>query len=146
MATIKKFEDLEIWKLSREMSKNVYLLTFKDEFSKDFGLKDQIRRSSGSVMDNIAEGFGRGGNKEFTNFLTYSVASCNEVESQLYRAIDNEYISKEEFDFCYELCEKIISKTGSFIRYLNESNIKGIKYNNRVNELEIRYGNYEDEC
>ena len=98
MATITKFEDLETWQLARQLADKVFQLTKKNDFAKDFGLIKQIRNSSGSVMDNIAEGFGRGGNKEFANFLCYSTGSCCEVQSQLYRAMDWKYITNDEFE------------------------------------------------
>lgn len=88
MATILRFEDLEVWQKAREISKYVFLLTNKDNFSRDFSLKDQINRSCGSAMDNIAEGFERDGNKEFINFLTISKGSVGEIRSQTYRAFD----------------------------------------------------------
>jgi four helix bundle protein len=131
MATVRRFEDLEIWQLARQLSNKVLKLTQKEKFSKDFGFKGQIKDSSGSVMDNIAEGFGRGGNKEFSNFLSFSTGSCCEVQSQLYRALDWNYITKYEFDECNTLAKKIISKSGKFIAYLNQSQYKGEKFKNR---------------
>ncbi|MEP7251300.1 MAG: four helix bundle protein [Ginsengibacter sp.] len=83
MATIQKFEDLKVWQKARLICNEVFLLTTEGAFSKDFGLKDQINRSSGSIMDNIAEGFGRKGNLEFINFLTYANGSACECKSQL---------------------------------------------------------------
>jgi len=128
MGTIQKFEDLIIWKLARELAKNIFKLTLKDSFSKDFKLVGQIRSSSGSAMDNIAEGFDREGNKEFIQFLYISKGSCNEVKSQLYRALDNNYIDKNEFDLNYDKATELSNKTKSFINYLKQSELKGYKY------------------
>ena len=131
MGTIKKFEELEIWQLARQLCKKVFILTEKEKFRKDFNFKAQIKDSSGSVMDNIAEGFGRGGNKEFIKFLTIAIASCCEVQSQLYRSFDWDYISEDEFKDCYNLADEIINKSGSLITYLNKSEHKGQKYKYR---------------
>jgi four helix bundle protein len=132
MATINKFEDLEIWKLARQLAKQIFALTEKEKFSRDFELKNQIKASSGSVMDNIAEGFGRGGNKEFVTFLCYSIGSASESQSQLYRALDYNYITQTEFDENYTLASTIIKKCGSFVTYLNKSNYKGEKFKHRT--------------
>ncbi len=98
MATIKKFEDIQAWQKAREITKKIYLLTATEKFSKDFGLRDQIRRASVSIMANIAKGFGRKTNKEFANFLVYSNGSASEVQSHLYVALDLEYIDQTSFD------------------------------------------------
>jgi four helix bundle protein len=132
MATIKQFEDLEIWQLSRELDKKIFSLTEKEKFSKDFGMRNQIRDASGSIMDNIAEGFGRGGNREFVNFLTYSIGSCSETQSQLYRALDRNYINETEFNESYNLSKTIITKCGSFVTYLNKSTVRGEKFKHRT--------------
>ena len=98
MSTIKQIEDLEVWKLARELCQDIFKLTLQDAFSKDFGLKNQIRDSSGSVMDNITEGFERDGSSEFVQFLSISKGSCGESRSQLYRALDRNYITTEQFE------------------------------------------------
>lgn len=131
MATIKRFEDLEVWQVARELCRFVCKITSKEKFSKDFTLKDQIRSSSGSAMDNISEGFGRGGKNEFIQFLGISNGSGRETQSQLYRAFDYGYIVQEEFKEGYELADKLCNKIGSFISYLNSSDIKGVKFRNR---------------
>jgi four helix bundle protein len=139
MATITKFEELEIWQLARELANDIFeLYTNSEDFSRDFKLRDQINGSIGSVMDNIAEGFERGGRNVpiaigIINFLTYSKGSAGEVKSQLYRALDRKYITREKFDRLYEKTDLIGKKTGSFINYLNTSPHKGNKFKNRKN-------------
>lgn len=131
MATIRKFEILEVWQIAREICRFVRDVTLKDQFSRNFTLKDQIQRSSGSAMDNIAEGFGRGSRLEFIQYLGISNGSTEEVKSQLYRALDYDYITQEEFDTGYELATKLNNKLGSFINYLNSSDYQGKKFQNR---------------
>lgn len=128
MSIIERFEDLDVWKNARELSKQVYNLTNKELFNKDFRLKDQIRGASGSIMDNIAEGFEREGNKEFIQFLFISKGSCGEVKSQLYRALDNSYITNEEFEIQYKVADDISKSLSNFIKYLKQSEYKGTKY------------------
>lgn len=94
---IERFEDLIAWQKARELTKNIYKITKPGDFSKDFGLRDQIRRSSVSIMSNIAEGFERGGRSEFNQFLVYAKGSCAEFRSQLYVALDAEYIDAITF-------------------------------------------------
>jgi four helix bundle protein len=115
---IERFEDIEGWKLGRELTCLVYRLSKNDGFSKDRGLKDQIQRAAGSVMHNIAEGFDGGSNAEFIKFLRYSQRSASEVRSQLYVALDQQYISQAEFDQTYLLAVQAKDKIGGFIAYL----------------------------
>jgi four helix bundle protein len=117
---IERFEDIEGWKLARELCRMVYAVTKQSEFSRDFGLKDQIQRASGSAMHNIAEGFDGGSNAEFVKFLRYAQRSCTEVKSELYVAIDQEYITQEDFDRLYDQAEKTHKTIGGFIRYLSK--------------------------
>ena len=131
MATYKRFEDLEIWQLARQLCQLIFSYTLQDKFSRDFALKDQIRRSSGSIMDNIAEGFERGGNREFINFLSIAKGSSGEVQSQLYRSKDETLISDEQFTGAYNLAEEIKNKIGGFMKYLSTSEFKGIKFKDR---------------
>lgn len=93
MATIQKFEEIEIWQLARELSKKLYPFTFQEPISKDFRFKDQIRGTCGFIMDNIAEGFGRGSRKEFINSLTVARGELDELKSQLYRSLDIGYFN-----------------------------------------------------
>lgn len=137
MATIKSFEELEVWKTARELCKVVFEITLKEPFSKDFSLKNQIRSSSGSAMDNIAEGFERGGRKEFIQFLGISKGSAGEVCSQLYRAFDQEYISQESFDKGLVLAKRVGKMDQGLIDYLNTTEIKGSKYKTAEEPFEL---------
>lgn len=125
---VSRFEELDIWKEARELYKHVFLITSKEPFSSDFRFRDQIRASSGSVSDNIAEGFDRGGNKEFIQFLSISKGSCGEVRSQSYRAFDSNYIRKEELDELLIRTESISRKITALVKYLKGSSLKGPKF------------------
>ncbi|MXS71496.1 four helix bundle protein [Flavobacteriaceae bacterium W22] len=129
MATIKKFEDLEIWKLSRELCNEIYTIIETTPLKNNYRLCNQIDGSSGSVMDNIAEGFERNGNKEFVQFLSIAKASCGETRSQLYRVFDRKFITSKEFEILKEKSETLNKKIGAFINYLKNSELKGSKYN-----------------
>ncbi len=128
MATIEKFEDLEAWKLSREITKDVYRLCKNELFARDYGLRDQICRASVSIMSNIAEGFERDGGKEFINFLSIAKGSAGEVRAQLYIAFDQNYISESEFDHIYKKVIQNSRVIAGLINYLKQSGVKGIKY------------------
>jgi four helix bundle protein len=125
---VNRFEDLEIWQDARELCKFVKRITSLPLFSRDFQLRDQIRSSSGSVMDNIAEGFERGGNKEFIQFLCISKGSCGETRSQGYRAFDYDYIDKETLEECIVRTTSLSVKISNLIEYLKKSDFKGFKY------------------
>ncbi len=126
--TIEKFEDLEIWQLANELTKEIFKITSKEEFNKDFSLRNQIRASSGSIMDNIAEGFERGGNKEFSQFLYIAKGSCGETRSQLYRAHEFQHIDKSTLDELIRLALKLNVKIANLITYLKTSDLKGAKH------------------
>jgi len=115
---IRRFEDIEGWQSARELTRQVYAVAHCGEFSRDFGLRDQITRAAGSTMHNIAEGFDGGSNPEFIKFLRYSQRSCSEVQSQLYVARDQDYLTRDEFDAIYAQAELTHAKVGGFIRYL----------------------------
>lgn len=125
---IEQFEDLEVWQEARKFAKKIFEISKKDPFVNDFRLRDQIRASTGSIMDNIAEGYERGGTKEFLQFLSISKASCGESRSQCYRALDYGYISQEIFEDLIKDCLCINRQISGFMKYLSSSNIKGTKY------------------
>ncbi len=126
---IKRFEELEIWQEARELSKYVFKVTSQEPFVNDYRFRDQMRASAGSVMDNIAEGFDRGGNKEFYQFLSISRGSCGEVRSQSYRAFDWEYVTSDQLKELLERTERLSRKTASLMNHLKTSKNKGSKYN-----------------
>ncbi|MGC4129653.1 MAG: four helix bundle protein [Bergeyella sp.] len=128
MATITRFEDLEIWQLARQFSKEICRLAEREIFKKDYKLKMQIKGSAGSAMDNIAEGFEREGNGEFKQFLYISKGSAGETRSQLYRAFDNNFIEENEFNQLKTKAEYLSVKIKNFINYLETTEIKGRKY------------------
>ena len=131
MATIQRFEDLEVWKIARELSRKIYALTFVDPIKSDYRLKDQLRGSCGSVMDNIAEGFERSSQFEFINALSYSKGETGELKSQLDRCLDNNYLTQHLFEELYNEADVLTRKLTAFISYLNSSKVKGQKFKNR---------------
>jgi len=128
MAKIERFEDFECWKAGRELRKTIYRFTRSRAFATDFSLVDQIRRAAQSVTSNIAEGFGREGNKEFINFLSISKGSVSEVQDQLYTALDENYITQADFDRAYALADSASRLIGGLSTYLKQTEISGIKF------------------
>ena len=128
MATIVKFEDLDAWKIARDLTREVYRVTSADRFSRDFGLKDQIRKASVSIMSNIAEGFERDGNREFCNFLSIGKGSAGEVRSQLYVALDQNYITQGDFDSIYAKATEGGRVIAGLTNYLKQSSYQGTKF------------------
>ena len=128
MATWVTFEDIEAWQLARAFCQDIYLLIKETELAKDFRLKDQINGSSGSTMDNIAEGYERGGNREFIQFLSIAKASIGESRSQLYRIFDRGYIDENSFKDLSNKTRIISMKISKLIGYLKSSSYKGVKY------------------
>lgn len=127
MATIKRFEDLDVWKVSRELCNKLGVIIDTNALKRNFRLIGQIEGASGSIMDNIAEGFERGTKAEFILFLGYSKGSCGELRSQLYRALDRKYITIEQFDELYMLAVRISIMLQKFIGYLLKSDIQGLR-------------------
>jgi len=128
MAAVKDFEELAIFQKARELSKKIYPVTNKEGFKSDFRFVQQIRAAAGSIMDNIAEGFERGGNKEFLNFLYIAKGSCGEVRSQLIRANDIGYLTSQEYDELYSECRKLSAGIMNFIKEIKASDITGAKF------------------
>lgn len=121
-----------MWQKARALAKKVYQLTFTSPLCNDFRLKDQMRGSSGSIMDNIAEGFDRSSRLEFINSLSIAKGETGELKPQLYRCLDVDYISKEIFEELYSETDEVAKMIAGFIDYLNTSTIKGKKFKNRI--------------
>lgn len=136
MAKVERFEDLEIWQLARQLCIDIEVLINTNILSKNKSLAYQLQRSSGSVMDNIAEGFEKENTKEFVTFLFHSKASCGEVRSQLYRSSDLGYIEFEKVNLLINKAETISRKTKTFINYLQSSGLKGTRH---VSEPTVEY-------
>ncbi len=128
MATITRFEDLDAWRLARELTREIYRVSSDGAFAKDYGLCNQIRKASVSIMSNVAEGFERDGNKEFCNFLSIAKGSTGEVKSQLYVALDQNYISEIEFNAIYNMATENGRVTAGLMNYLRQTEIKGAKF------------------
>jgi four helix bundle protein len=128
MSTFKRLDEIEAWQKARQLAKEVYRISNEGPFARDFSLRDQIRRAAVSVMSNITEGFGRGGTKEFIQFLSVARGSISELESQLYVALDQQHISQSTFDQLTGLADETGRMIGGLIRYLSHAKIKGTKY------------------
>jgi len=128
MSTWKSFEDIEVWQLAREFCQDIYRIIQYDGLKTDYKLKEQINGSSGSIMDNIAEGFERNGNKEFINFLSIAKGSAGESRSQLHRIFDRKYITDQEYNERLVKIKNISGKIQNQMTYLKNSEFKGTKY------------------
>jgi len=128
MAKIERFEDMLSWQKARAVTRDVYLLSKRGDFAKDFELRGQMRSASVSIMSNIAEGFERGGDKEFIQFLSTAKGSCGEVRSQLYVALDQSYISETEFSNLYAGTVEVGRLVSGFMSYLQKSDLRGNKF------------------
>jgi len=133
MATIKKFEDIEAWKVARDLCSKIGAVIDGGSFKKSFRLIGQIEGSSGSIMDNIAEGFKRGTRSEFIQFLGYSKGSCGELRSQLYRALDRNYISQQQYDEFYIMAVRVSAMLQKLIEYLQQTQVKGVRKKEPLN-------------
>jgi four helix bundle protein len=128
MATFKSFEEIDAWKLARALAKEIFIITKEKPFIHDLKLINQMMSSSGSIMDNIAEGFERGGNKEFVQFLSIAKGSSGELRSQLYRSLDYEYILETKHNELHQKCVEVSSKIEKLMEYLKSSDFKGSKF------------------
>lgn len=128
MSKVERFEDLEAWKLARKLVASIYDASATGDFSRDFALRDQIRRASISIASNIAEGFERDGDREFLQFLSMAKGSCGEVRAQLYLAFDRAYLSEQQFKQITQQAAEVSRVLSGLIRYLLQSQFSGKKY------------------
>jgi four helix bundle protein len=128
MVAIQRFEDLEAWKLARQLTNEIYDATLAGDFSRDFSLRDQIRRASISIVSNIAEGYERDGDKEFIQFLYIAKGSCGEVRAQLYLASDRKYLSSEQFAALSSKAVQTSRVISGLVKYLRQSQLTGKKF------------------
>jgi four helix bundle protein len=128
MAKVNNFEELAVWQKARVLNKHIYTYTRRDEFKYDTRFVQQIRAAAGSIMDNIAEGFERSGNKEFKNFLYIAKGSCGELRSQVIRAYDVGYLNEEEYASLHSECKILGSSILNLILSIKDSDYKGPKY------------------
>jgi four helix bundle protein len=128
VATIKQIEEIQAWQKARTLCKCIYSITNDGRFAKDFGLRDQIRRAAVSILSNIAEGFERGGSREFARFLAIAKGSAGEVRAQLYVALDQDYVNRQMFDELIKEVDEISRMINGLISYLRGSSIKGARF------------------
>ncbi len=128
MAKIERFEDIDAWKKARELTKVIYEVTGQGKIATDFSLRDQLRRASVSIMANIAEGFERGGNKEFRQFLAQAKGSTGEIKSILYAALDAGMTTSEQFQLIVGLADDTSRLMAGFLRYLKATDHTGSKF------------------
>jgi four helix bundle protein len=128
MSKIHKFEDILAWQKARELTREIYTHAKAGLFAKDFGLRDQVQRAAVSIMGNVAEGFDRGGDKEFIQFLSISKGSCGEVKSHLYVALDQQYVNSTQFDQLYKSADEVGRLLAGFMAYLKQSDLRGRKF------------------
>jgi len=132
MATVHRFEDLEIWQLAGTLYRKISKLAEKIRRNHDYRFADQMKAAAGSIMDNIAEGFERNSRLEFINSLSISKSESGELKSQLYRATDDSYLNAMEFEELYEEIDKVSKKIANFVKYLNSSRVRGLKFKDRL--------------
>ena len=121
MSRFDSFEDMEVWQKARELTRDLYAISTQGRFSRDFGLREQVRRAAVSVVSNIAEGFERRGDREFARFLSVAKGSAGEVRAQLYVALDLGYLSRTEFDRLSAASVEISRMVSSLITYLRRT-------------------------
>lgn len=123
---------MDIWQKARKICQIIFEIKERTDLKTDYKLYNQINGSSGSIMDNIAEGFERNGNKEFRQFLSIAKASCGETRSQMHRILDRQYIDENDFNIYYEELTSLSKQIGSFMNYLQKSELKGSKFNPKL--------------
>ncbi|MBI3938381.1 MAG: four helix bundle protein [Betaproteobacteria bacterium] len=128
MTGFKNFEDIESWQIARRLANEIYVISGRGKFSKDFVLRDQMRRASISVLSNIAEGFERGGNAEFIQFLSVAKGSVGEIRAQTYVALDCQYMDQAQFERIHAMATELSRKLAALIAYLRNSGMKGVRY------------------
>jgi four helix bundle protein len=128
MATFKQVEEIQVWQKARALCKRIYSITNDGRFSRDFVLCDQIRRAGVSVISNIAEGFERGGTKEFAQFLAIAKGSAGEMRAQLYVALDQDYIDRDQFEELINEVDEVSKMINGLLGYLRRSGIKGTRF------------------